>query len=62
MNNPIRCALYARVSTNKGQQSPEMQLQELRAYCNRRGWQCAEYVDHGVRREGAPPLAGSLTG
>jgi DNA invertase Pin-like site-specific DNA recombinase len=44
----IRAAVYARVSTNNGQQSPEMQLQELRAYCERRGWQCSEYVDHGV--------------
>jgi DNA invertase Pin-like site-specific DNA recombinase len=44
----IRAALYARVSTNNGQQSPEMQLQELRAYCERGGWQCSEYVDHGV--------------
>jgi len=41
-------ALYARVSTNNGQ-NPEMQLGELRAYCERRGWQIAgEYVDHGI--------------
>jgi DNA invertase Pin-like site-specific DNA recombinase len=43
-----RAALYARVSTNNGQ-NPEMQLGELRAYCDRRGWQIAgEYVDHGI--------------
>ena len=32
-----RAAIYARVSTKNGQH-PEMQLEELRAYCQRRGW------------------------
>src|SRR2546427_2532387 len=42
----MRVALYARVSTINGQQDPEMQLRELRAYCTRRGWEVAgEYVD-----------------
>ena len=41
-------ALYARVSTKNGQH-PEMQLEELRAYCQRRGWEVAdEYVDQGI--------------
>jgi len=39
---------YARVSTHVGQ-SPEMQLAELREYCQRRGWEMAgEYVDVGI--------------
>jgi DNA invertase Pin-like site-specific DNA recombinase len=43
-----RAAIYARVSTNNGQ-NPEMQLAELRAYCERRGWEVAcEFVDVGV--------------
>jgi DNA invertase Pin-like site-specific DNA recombinase len=43
-----RAALYARVSTTNGQ-NPEMQLGELREYCQRRGWQLAgEYVDVGI--------------
>lgn len=43
-----RAALYARVSTHYGQ-DPEMQLRELREYCQRRGWQIAgEYVDTGI--------------
>jgi DNA invertase Pin-like site-specific DNA recombinase len=43
----VRAALYARVSTHAGQ-SPDMQLVELRAYCQRRGWEIAgEYVDVG---------------
>jgi len=44
----MRIAIYARVSTNNGQ-SPEMQLRELREYCQRRGWDIfEEYVDAGV--------------
>lgn len=44
-----RVAIYARVSTSNGGQSPEMQLTELRDYCQRRGWEIAgEYIDVGV--------------
>jgi len=43
-----QAALYARVSTNNGQ-NPEMQLRELREYAARRGWAvAAEYVDQGI--------------
>jgi DNA invertase Pin-like site-specific DNA recombinase len=45
----VNAALYARVSTKTGSQNPDMQLRELRDYCQRRGWQIAgEYVDAGV--------------
>jgi DNA invertase Pin-like site-specific DNA recombinase len=41
----IRAALYARVSILHGQ-DPEVQLRELRDYCQRRGFAiAAEYVD-----------------
>lgn len=44
-----RVAIYARISTNGNGQSPEMQLRELREYCERRGWQIKdEYVDSGI--------------
>jgi hypothetical protein len=44
----IRVVLYARVSTNNGQ-DPELQLRELREYCEHRGWKIIqEYVDTGV--------------
>ena len=44
-----RAAIYARVSTSDKGQSPEMQLRELREYCERRGWQIAgEYIDVGI--------------
>jgi DNA invertase Pin-like site-specific DNA recombinase len=45
----MRVAVYARVSTTGNGQSPEMQLRELREYCDRRGWTVAdEYVDVGI--------------
>jgi DNA invertase Pin-like site-specific DNA recombinase len=44
----MKTAIYARVSTNNGQ-DPEMQLRELRDYCQRRDWQIAgEYIDAGI--------------
>jgi DNA invertase Pin-like site-specific DNA recombinase len=44
----MRAAIYARVSTNNGQ-DPTMQTRELREYCERRGWTLAgEYVDVGI--------------
>lgn len=42
-----RVAIYALVST--GEQTPENQLQELRAVATRMGWQVLdEYIDHGI--------------
>ena len=44
----MKTALYARVSTNNGQ-DPEMQLRELREYCHRRNWEVSqEYIDIGI--------------
>lgn len=42
----MKAAVYARVSTVD--QEPENQLQELRRYCEARGWTAVEYVDRGV--------------
>jgi DNA invertase Pin-like site-specific DNA recombinase len=42
----MKAAIYARVSTVE--QEPENQLQELRRYCEVRGWSFQEYVDRGV--------------
>ena len=45
----IKVAIYARVSTSNGHQSPEMQLQALREYCEAREFKIyREYVDEGV--------------
>jgi len=54
----MNAAIYARVSTHNGQ-NPEMQLRELREFCQRRGWQIhGEYTDNGVSgaREHRPQL------
>lgn len=46
---PKKCAIYARVSTNNGQQSPDMQLRALHEYCEARGLTVyREYVDEGI--------------
>jgi DNA invertase Pin-like site-specific DNA recombinase len=45
----VRAALYARVSTCHNGQNPEMQLAELRSYCERRAWTIGgEFIDAGV--------------
>ncbi|HLW52957.1 MAG TPA: recombinase family protein [Candidatus Angelobacter sp.] len=54
-----RVALYARVSTSDKGQDPEMQLAELREYCERREWTIRrEYVDSGISgaKESRPEL------
>jgi DNA invertase Pin-like site-specific DNA recombinase len=44
----VKIAIYARVSTHNGQ-DPEVQLRELREYCQRREWEITrEYVDIGI--------------
>ena len=53
-----RIGLYARVSTNNGQ-DPEVQLRELREFCQRRGFEIVEeFVDKGISgsRERRPAL------
>lgn len=57
--NSVRVALYARVSTADKGQNPEMQLRELREYCERRRWFVSgEYVDRGISgtKESRPEL------
>ena len=45
----MKAAIYARVSTSNNGQDPEVQLRELREYCERRGWEVtAEYTDAGI--------------
>jgi DNA invertase Pin-like site-specific DNA recombinase len=45
VTTPARVAIYARVSTNE--QSPELQLRDLRQYATARGLTVTEYVDSG---------------
>ncbi len=45
----MKATIYARVSTANSGQDPEVQLRELREYCQRRGWEIAsEFRDVGV--------------
>lgn len=44
-------AVYARVSTID--QNCAMQLSELRAFCERHGWQIVEYVEHASGKAGS---------
>ena len=60
----IRAALYARISTLNHGQDPEVQLRELRDYCQRRRFIVInEYVDKGISgsREKRPALDRLLT-
>lgn len=44
----MRVATYSRVSTSNHDQNPDIQVQELRRYCEARGWTIVrEIVDHG---------------
>src|ERR1700677_3814202 len=59
----MRVAIYARVSTQNGQ-DPEMQTRELRDYCKRRGWAIeGENVDVVVAgaKESRPELNRLMT-
>jgi DNA invertase Pin-like site-specific DNA recombinase len=60
----MRAALYARVSTQAGQ-DPTVQLRELREYCQRRGWDISgEFTDIGISgsKERRPQLDQLLAG
>ena len=61
VNSPsqLRAAIYARVSTNNGQ-DPTVQTRELEEYCARRGWKVAgQYIDVGISgaKEKRPELS-----
>ena len=45
----MQVALYARVSTNNHHQDPEVQLADMRKFCEYKGWTIVDvYVDKGV--------------
>src|SRR5271167_1299131 len=61
----MKVALYARVSTLDRGQDVDLQLRELREYCERRGWAvAAEFVDRGVSgsKESRPALDKLMAG
>ena len=52
----MRAAIYYRVSTSD--QSPQLQIDELREHASARGWTAVEYLDEGVsgRKHSRPGL------
>ena len=49
----MRAALYARVSTRDRGQDTANQMDALREYCRRAGWEIAEeYIDHESGKNG----------
>jgi DNA invertase Pin-like site-specific DNA recombinase len=59
--DPMRIALYARVSTSNGLQDPEMQLRELREYAERRDLAVVgEYVDRVTGSKDSRPSLNRL--
>lgn len=55
---PLRCAFYVRVSTNNGQQNPEVQLNDLRPFAESRAWSVVgDYIDRvSGSKESRPEL------
>ena len=52
----MKCAIYARVSTKNGGQDPLNQVDQLREYCQRQGWEIAgEYIDLCSGKTGERP-------
>jgi DNA invertase Pin-like site-specific DNA recombinase len=57
--DPMKTALYARVSTQNHHQNPEVQIAPMREFCSRTNRDIVEvYVDHGVSgsKESRPEL------
>ena len=51
--NTVKCAIYARVSTRDKGQDVRNQLDQLRAYCAKDGWQITnEYIDQRSGKNG----------
>jgi Resolvase, N terminal domain len=62
LQQSLRVAIYARVSTANNGQDPTMQTRELLEYCQRRGWELSgePYVDIGISGTGSLCFARNL--
>jgi len=49
-----KAIIYARCSTDERKQDVEVQLKELRDYCDRKGWSYDEVSDYGSGYKGIP--------
>ncbi len=51
----MKALIYARCSTNESKQDVEVQLKELRRYCEHQGWQYDEVSEYGSGYKGDQP-------
>lgn len=51
----MKAIIYARCSTDESKQDVEVQLQQLRAYCNQQGWEYDEVFEYASGSKGIPP-------
>jgi len=51
----MKALIYARCSTDETRQDVEIQLEELRKYCKRQGWEYEEVFEYGSGSKGTPP-------
>jgi len=51
----MKAIIYARCSTDESRQDVEVQLKQLRDYCNTNGWDYDEVFEYGSGSKGVPP-------
>ena len=51
----MKALIYARCSTDESKQDVEVQLKELRRYCEHQGWSCEEVSEYGSGYKGDQP-------
>lgn len=51
----MKAIIYARCSTDESRQDVEVQLKQLRDYCERQGWEFDEVQEYGSGSKGIPP-------
>ncbi len=52
---PMKALIYARCSTDDSNQDVEVQLKEIRRYCEHQGWKYDEVAEYGSGYKGAQP-------
>jgi DNA invertase Pin-like site-specific DNA recombinase len=55
LNKVVRAVIYARCSTDENKQDVEVQLKELRRYCEAFGWEYDEVFEYGSAYKGDQP-------
>ncbi len=58
----MRAIIYARCSTDESKQDVEVQLKELRSYCDNQGWEYDEFSEYASGSKGIPPKLQKVMG